>query len=105
MTKGVYSVEDIRNIVEPIAVRYGLARVFLFGSYARGSANGASDIDICIDAENLKGMFALGSLYVDLSEALDRELDLITEQSLKYHKDPSFVDNIRKERVLLYEQN
>ena len=105
MTNKVYSVDEIRSIVTPIAVEYGLSRVFLFGSYARGSVNGASDIDICVDAANLKGMFALGGLYADLADAFDKNLDLITERSLDYSDDRSFVDNLRKEQVLLYENS
>lgn len=103
MTNKVYSIDEIRRIVTPIAVKHGLSRVFLFGSYARGSANGASDIDFCVDAANLKGMFALGGLYADLADAFDKNIDLITEHSLDYSNDRSFVDNLRREQVLVYE--
>lgn len=59
MTSKIYSVDEIESIVAPIAMRHGLLKAFLFGSYARGSATAASDIDLCVDAANLKGMFAL----------------------------------------------
>lgn len=32
MTNKVYSLEEIKNIVQPIAKEYGVQRVFLFGS-------------------------------------------------------------------------
>jgi predicted nucleotidyltransferase len=32
----IYSIEDIKRIVEPIAERHGVKRVWLFGSFARG---------------------------------------------------------------------
>ena len=50
-------------------------------------------------------MFALGGLYADLADAFDKNLDLITERSLDYSDDHSFVDNLRKEQVLLYENS
>ena len=103
MTNRIYSVEEIQNIVAPIAIRHGLKRVFLFGSYARGTATNNSDIDLCVDVSNLKGMFALGGLYADLSEALGKELDLVTVRSLKYNTDTRFLENLRKDQVLLYE--
>jgi predicted nucleotidyltransferase len=45
----VFAIEEIRNIVRDIAQRYGVKRVTLFGSYARGEANLDSDIDLRID--------------------------------------------------------
>lgn len=40
MTDKIYSIEEIKKIVSPIASRYGVERVFLFSSYARGEATG-----------------------------------------------------------------
>ena len=34
----VYSMEQIQALVAPIARKYGLRAVYLFGSYARGTA-------------------------------------------------------------------
>ena len=103
MSNGVYSIEDIQNIVFPIAKQHGVDRVYLFGSYARGEATDNSDIDLCIDAAALRGMIAMGALYADLSDALKKKLDLITEKSLKYNTNERFLENLRRERVLLYE--
>ncbi len=103
MNSKIYTLNEIKNIITPIASRYGVDKVYLFGSYARGDADENSDIDLCIDASALKGMFALGGLYADLEDALGKELDLLTEKSLKYNIDNSFKDVLQKERVLIYE--
>ena len=103
MTDKVYSIDEIKRIITPIAVQHQLDRVFLFGSYARGTATDQSDIDLCVDAANVKGLFALGGLYADLEDALDKKLDLVTMKSLQYHSDPRFLESLRKDRVLLYE--
>ena len=103
MISKTYSVEEIRDIIAPIAKRHGVDRVYLFGSYARGEANPQSDIDLCVDAAAIRGMFAMGSLYADLEEALQKQLDIITVKSLKYNPDAGFVDNMKKDRVLIYE--
>ena len=34
MTGKVYTIDEIRHIVTPIAAEYGVDRVYLFGSYA-----------------------------------------------------------------------
>ena len=102
--ENVYTINELRSIVAPIAKQHNVHSVYLFGSYARGSATSASDIDLCVDAPALKGMFALGSLYADLEDALRKKLDLITFGSLKYNTDTRFIENLRKDQVLLYEQ-
>lgn len=44
----IYTIDEIRRIVVPLAKEYDLAKVYLFGSYARGEANTASDIDLLL---------------------------------------------------------
>ena len=103
MNNKIYTLNEIKNIIAPIAARYGVDKVYLFGSYARGDADEESDIDLFIEAVAIKGLFVLGGLYAELEDALDKELDLITEKSLKYNNDNIFKDNLVKERVLIYE--
>ena len=85
MQKQVYSIDEIRKIVTPIAKQHGVDKVFLFGSYARGDATPASDVDLCVE------------------DALKKSIDVVTTGSLKYNKDEAFLENLRKDRVLLYE--
>ena len=87
MQTQVYSIDEIREIVAPIAKQHGVDKVFLFGSYARGDATPASDVDLCVDAPKLRGLFALGGLYADLEDALKKSIDVVTTGSLKYNKD------------------
>ena len=55
MQTQVYSIDEIREIVAPIAKQHGVDKVFLFGSYARGDATPASDVDLCVVAPKLSG--------------------------------------------------
>ena len=103
MSGKTYSLEEIKEIVAPIAKVHGVDRVYLFGSYARGEATSQSDIDLCIDAAAIRGMFAMGGLYADLEEALRKRLDIITVRSLKYNKDTQFLENMQRDRILIYE--
>ena len=47
--QGKYTVDEIKNIVAPIAQEYGVDSLYLFGSYSKGSASEKSDIDLRID--------------------------------------------------------
>ena len=49
MSDKIYTVDEIRKIVVPIAVKHGVAALYLFGSYARGEAAADSDIDFLMD--------------------------------------------------------
>ena len=96
----IYAIDELRAMISPIAAQYGVDRVFLFGSYARGQADVSSDIDLRVDKGKLKGLFALGALYSDLEERLGKKLDLLTTGSL----DRQFLNHIAKEEVLLYDR-
>lgn len=94
----VYTVDEIKSIVAPIAKAHNVSRVYLFGSYARGEANASSDVDLRVDKGKLRGLIALGALYADLEDGLGKELDLLTTGSL----DPKFLQRIAKEEILIY---
>lgn len=104
----VYSTEQIREIVAPIAARFHLNAVYLFGSYARGEARADSDIDLLVDLSgtDIKSLLSLGRVYCALEDALGKKIDLITLSSLEQESfrasDILFRRNLQKERVTLY---
>ena len=106
----IYSIDELRRRIAPVARKYKIPVIYLFGSYARNEATDNSDVDIMIDREGsaIRGMFDMGGLYTDLCESLEKDVDLITVQTLKQsstvERTPWFVDNVRREMVKLYEQ-
>jgi len=98
MSVNKVTIEEIKAIVEPIARKYGVERVYLFGSYARGDVTENSDVDLRVDKGSLKGMFALCGLYTEIEEALQIKVDVLTTGSLE----DDFLRKIQKEEVLLY---
>jgi len=105
----IYTLHELRGIIAPIAEKYQIPAVYVFGSYARGEAAEDSDVDLLIDREGskIRGLFDMGGLYNDLHEALGKELSIVTEESLR-QPDPKrrmekFVANLLRERISLYE--
>lgn len=98
MSGRIYSIDEIRSIAEPIARRYGIAALYLFGSYARGEATPESDLDFRIEKGDVHSAHALASLYGELSDSFDKELDVLTTPMLSER----FLDRIRREEVLIY---
>ena len=97
----VYATEEIRKIIEPIAREYGIKRLALFGSYARGEATQKSDIDFhLIDTGGLWGYFKLCGFKQELEERLGVNVDVLTTGSM----DSEVLENVRRDEVLIYEQ-
>lgn len=102
------TVDEIQNEILPVAVKYGLRAVYLFGSYARGTAAEASDIDLMIDiiGTQIKSLFQLASVYCDLEEALGKSVDVITvsslEQKMQRPGEMNFRQNVWNGKVNLY---
>ena len=94
----MYSAEEIKTIIIPIAEKYGVLRIYLFGSYARGDNTEDSDVDLRIDKGKVKGM-QMAALLLDLEDALGKPVDLISTTTL----DEKFLNSISKEEQLLYE--
>lgn len=77
-TKKVYTLDEISEIVAPIAKEMGVEGIYVFGSYARGEATPESDIDFLIECGAIRGYFGIGSLYYKLNVALRKNIDIIT---------------------------
>jgi predicted nucleotidyltransferase len=99
MTKRILSVDEIRKSVIPICQRYGVSLAYLFGSYSRNEATEDSDVDIRIEKGRLRGLFALSGFRLDIVEALQKEVDVVSQRP----DTQEFLDNLKRDEVLLYE--
>lgn len=95
----VYSIDEIRDIVIPIVKEYGVAKISLFGSYAKGKATDESDLDFIMDKGDLVGLQYF-SLLNKLENAFNCKVDLITTS----FSNKDFLNRIHNEEVLLYER-
>ena len=78
-----------------------VTKAWLFGSYSRGTQNDDSDIDIMISLDKSQPVgMEFFAMYVELSELLGREVDLVTDDTLL----PWTVENINKDKKLIYER-
>jgi predicted nucleotidyltransferase len=96
----VYEISDIRRLVKPIAERYGVERVALFGSYARGEATTQSDIDLKIKKGDILSLFQLCGFRLDVEDALNITVDVVTDES----SDREFLDSVSQNEVIIYER-
>lgn len=77
------TIQSIKTIARPILRQSGVARSYLFGSYARGEATGASDIDLLVEfAEDDKSLFDLIRLKHQLEDTLGVTVDINTSAAV-----------------------
>lgn len=95
----LYTVEQLKNLITPIAKKHGVKTVSLFGSYSRGEATENSDVDLIIDAGEIRSMWGLSSFRLDVEDVLALPVDLVTTGN----PDREFLGMIKQDEVLLYE--
>lgn len=93
-------ISEIKKIVVPIANSYGVKRLYLFGSYAKGTANEKSDVDLLVEKGKPMSLLKLSGMRQRVQEALNLSVDLVTTTGIG--------DDFRKEiagtEILLYEE-
>jgi predicted nucleotidyltransferase len=69
-------ISKLQNYKKANSDIYHLARIGIFGSYARNEADGESDIDIVVELEK-PDLFVLGNIKNDLEEIFGISVDVI----------------------------
>jgi predicted nucleotidyltransferase len=70
---------EIRDKVAPIAERYDVTRVDIFGSYATGSATPDSDVDFLVEfSAPVPSIFKVMGFREELKRALGLDVDVVT---------------------------
>jgi len=106
----VYTIEQLKEKITPIALKYRLPAVYIFGSYARGDATEASDLDFLIDRTDstIRSLLDMGALYCDLNDSFQKNVDVITVDALDQpdvqRRTPDFKEHLYKERIVIYGQ-
>jgi predicted nucleotidyltransferase len=89
---------DTEKLIQ-ICQQNDVAMIGVFGSMARGEATEDSDIDLLVKFSKGKSLLTLVRLEREISTALDRKVDLLTEAAIS----PYLRDRIRRELKVIYE--
>lgn len=92
---------EIQNVLTELKLelidKYHVSQLGIFGSYARGDYNSASDIDILVEYAQKPSLFDLIELKDYLSDRLQMKVDLVTKEGLK----PQIKEKILAEVIYL----
>lgn len=103
----ILPLDAIRYLVRPVASKYSLESLYVFGSYARGEATPESDIDLMVDGGDADTAERYFSIKDELAEVLGKDIDLVMASAAKKNTTRAgrrFLDHFERDKVLIYEQ-
>ncbi|MBI3695370.1 MAG: nucleotidyltransferase family protein [Acidobacteria bacterium] len=86
-----------RQEIYRIAADHGARNLRVFGSFARGDAGPASDVDLLVDTATKTSSWFPAGLIVDLEDLLGCRVDVVTEKGLN----PLIRERVLREAVPL----
>ena len=99
MSNAKLTIEDISLIVKPLADKYKIHEVYLFGSYARNEATGESDLDFLVYGGDNFRLTLIFAFAEELRRALDKNVDVFEINEV--NKESDFYKNIMREKMLV----
>ncbi len=89
------TLEETRGRILDILKKNSVKRAAFFGSIIRDEMTEDSDVDILVEFEGRKSLLDIAGLKIELEDALNRKVDLLTYRSLH----PLLRDRILAEQV------
>ena len=74
----IYTIDEISSRIRPVAEKYHLKAVYLFGSYARGEARDDSDVDLLVDLSGAD--LEMANYELGRERLLKNKLDLVRHE-------------------------
>jgi uncharacterized protein len=97
------SISNKIKLLKPIFQLHKVEKAYLFGSVTTANFSAQSDVDLLITFQKNLDPLEMGELWWSLYDSLrihfDREIDLITESSLK---NPYFIEEVNNTKQLIY---
>lgn len=80
MPKTQVLLRNTRDQILQTAAQYGVRRVRIFGSVARGTDDAASDVDFLVEMTPDRSLLDLGGFLYEVRSLLGKEVDVVTEK-------------------------
>jgi hypothetical protein len=99
MSGEILTISQIKEIIKPIAIKYHVKEIYLFGSYARGEATVESDLDFLVFGGNSFKLTMIFALAEELRDVFQKDIDVFEIHEV--NQESAFFDTIMKERLLV----
>ena len=102
MSEKVYTINEIKQILNRVLKNMPVYTVILFGSYAKNTATKNSDLDLVLDTNDTLMGFKLYSLITKIEEAFNKRVDAFEKTEII--KNSRIDKEIQKTGVVVYEK-
>lgn len=102
MSKKIYTINEIKQILKKILENMPVYSVILFGSYANNVATANSDLDLVIDTKEQLMGFKLYSLITKIEEEFDKNVDAFEKSEII--ENSKIDEEIKETGVVVYEK-
>ena len=99
MSDKILTFDDIQCIVKPLAEKYYINEVYIFGSYARNEATSESDVDFLVFGGSEFTLTSVFAFAEELRMAIHKEIDVFEINEV--NQDSTFYSTIMKEKIKL----
>ena len=89
--------QTLREQIVPLLRARGVERAAVFGSFARGTQSGTSDLDLLVEFAEGRSLEDKAALETDLEELLGRPVEVVTYRALH----PRVRDNAPYDQVVI----
>ena len=98
MSEKIYTIDEIKNMLEEILKDKPVYKVTLFGSYAKRKATEISEVDLLVCTEVTGIQFY--ELIEALRENLKKKVDLLNQEQIRDNFD--LINEILKDGIKIY---
>lgn len=102
MSEKIYTLEELKFILQDVLKNFEVKKAILFGSYAKNNPTSKSGIDLVVDSEGkLLNIFFYG-LLEDLVQRFNKKIDLFEVSEIQ--KNSRIYNDIQSEGIVVYEK-
>ncbi len=102
MSEKIYTIEELKEIIQEILKNFSVKKAILFGSYAKNTPTSKSDIDLVIDSDGTLLNIYFYGLLEELVQKLQKNIDLFEISEIQ--KGSQIYKDIQSEGVVIYEK-
>lgn len=102
LSEKIYTVDEIKTILQQLLKNMPVESVILFGSYAKNEATKDSDLDFVIDTKEQLIGFKLFSLITKIEETFNKDVDAFEKSEII--KNSKIDKEIKRTGVVVYEK-
>jgi predicted nucleotidyltransferase len=92
------SVEEIKQKVSPILLKYNVKRASVFGSIAKQTDTPTSDVDILVELDDSISLLDVIGIKLEIEDILNRNVDLVEFDAVK----PALKEFILNNQIPIY---